>query len=98
MVDMQAVDEHLVLRADHVVVGVAGELHAEAVGRLAGFAVADVVGEDDEVFGDVEWWPGPNRTSEKTGFNSEWALPPVPCRSNGVIDVAAGCRGGASRA
>jgi hypothetical protein len=49
MVDLQAVNKHLVLRADHVVVGVAGKLHAEAVGRLAGLAVADVVGEDDEV-------------------------------------------------
>jgi hypothetical protein len=54
MVDVQIVDEHLVLRADHVVVGVARELHAEAVRRLAGLAVADVVGEDDEIPGNVE--------------------------------------------
>ena len=54
MVDVQAFDEHLVLRADHVVVVVLGELHAEAVGRFGGLAVADVVGEDEEVLGDVE--------------------------------------------
>jgi hypothetical protein len=58
MVDVQAIDEHLVLRADHVVVGVAGELHAEAVGRLTGLTVADVVGEDDEVPGNVEGLAG----------------------------------------
>ena len=42
------------LQADHVVVAVAREPHAEAVRRLAGLAVPDVVGEDDEVPGNVE--------------------------------------------
>ncbi len=45
-------------RADHVVVVVLGELHVEAVGGFGGVALADVVGEDEEVFGDVEGLAG----------------------------------------
>ena len=54
VVDVQAFEEHGVLGPNHVVVIVLGEVHAEAVGGLAGLAVADVVGEDDEELGDVE--------------------------------------------
>ena len=46
--------EHGVLGGDHVVVVILGELHAQAVGGFGGLAVADVVGEDEEVFCDVE--------------------------------------------
>jgi hypothetical protein len=41
-----------------------GELDAEAVGGFGGLAVADVVGEDKEVFGDVE---GLARAEEDVG-------------------------------
>ena len=58
VIDVEAFDEHGVLRGDHVVVVVLGEVHAEAVGGFGGFAVADVVGEDEEVFGDVEGLAG----------------------------------------
>jgi hypothetical protein len=58
VIDVKAVDEHGVLGGDHVVVVVLREVHVEAVGGFAGFAVADVVGEDDEVFGDVEGLSG----------------------------------------
>ena len=54
VVDVQAFEEHLVLRADHVVVVVVREVHLEAVGGLGAVALADVVGEDEEVLGDVE--------------------------------------------
>jgi hypothetical protein len=58
VIDVKAFEEHGVLRGDHVVVIVLGELHAEAVGRFGGLAVADVVGKDEEVFGDVEGLAG----------------------------------------
>jgi len=55
MVDVETVGEHGVLGGDHVVVVVLREVHVEAVGGFAGVALADVVGEDDEEFCDVEW-------------------------------------------
>ena len=91
MVDVQAVDEHLVLRADHVVVGVAGELHAEAVGRLTGLTVADVVGEDDEVPGNVEGlaWAeedvGEDRVEQRVG-----AAAGTVQQQDGIVGMALG--------
>src|SRR5260370_37355103 len=32
-------------------------------------------------------WPGPKRTSEKTGLSSEWAPPPVPCSSRTALSA-----------
>ena len=32
-------------------------------------------------------WPGPKRTSAKTGLSSEWALPPVPCSSRTALSA-----------
>ena len=55
---MEAFGEHGVLGGDHVVVVVLGEVHVEAVGGLGGVAVADVVGEDEVVLGDVEGLAG----------------------------------------
>jgi len=55
---VEAFEEHDVLRGDHVVVVVLGELHVEGVGGLGGLAVADVVREDEKVFGDVEGLSG----------------------------------------
>ena len=58
---------------------VPGELHAEAVGGFRGMAVADVIGEDEEILCDVEGGrPGPKSTSEKTGSRRERALLLVP--------------------
>jgi hypothetical protein len=37
----------------------------QAVGGLGALAVADVVGEDEEVFLMSSGWPGPKRTLEK---------------------------------
>ena len=46
-----------VLRFDHVDVAVTGEFGAQAVTRFARSAVADVVGQDDEVLRGVERLP-----------------------------------------
>jgi hypothetical protein len=92
MVDVQAIDEHLVLRADHVVVGVAGELHVEAaVGRLSRLTVADVVGEDDAVPGNVEGlaWAeeevGEDRVDQRVG-----AAAGTVQQQDGIVGMALG--------
>ena len=54
VVHLEAVGEEEMLRGDHVVVVVMREMGAEAVAGFGGFAVADAVGKDDEVFGGVE--------------------------------------------
>ena len=53
MIDLHLVEHHP-LAAHHVVVVVGREVHAHAVGGLGALAVADVVGQDDEVLLDVE--------------------------------------------
>ncbi len=58
VIDVEAFEEHGVLAGDHVVVVVLGEVHAEAVGGFGGLAVADVVGEDEEIFCDIEGLAG----------------------------------------
>ena len=54
VVHLQAFRQQPVLGLDHVVVAVAREPRAQAVARLARLAVADVVGQDDEVLRGVE--------------------------------------------
>src|SRR5271156_4416032 len=54
MIDGEAFFDELVLRGGHVVVFVLGKVGVHAVAGLAGFSVADVVGGDDVVAGDVE--------------------------------------------
>ncbi len=91
MVDAESFEKHLVLRANHVVVVVLGKLHAQAIGGFGGVALADVVGEDEEVFLDVErlTWAeedlGERGVEERVGV----AAGAVE-EKDGVIDVAAG--------
>jgi hypothetical protein len=54
MIDMQSLDEHLMLRADHVVICVLRELQPQSVGWLTRLAVANVVGENDKKLGNIE--------------------------------------------
>ena len=65
MIDMEAIDQHGVLGGDHVVIVVVREVHAQAVGRLARLAVADVVGKDDVELRDIERLPGPEENVGK---------------------------------
>ena len=51
---LQAVNEHRVLRANHVVVGVLRKARVQTVAWLAGFSVADAVGQDDEIARRIE--------------------------------------------
>ena len=66
MIDAQAFFYQFVLQSDHVGVFVLRKMGVQAVAGLAGFSVADVVGEDDEVFGGVEELAG---AEENAGEN-----------------------------
>ena len=46
--------QHPPLRLDHVVIIVGGKAHPQAVARLGGAAMADIVGQDDIIAADVE--------------------------------------------
>ncbi len=46
--------EQTILQFDHVVIFVVREAHVEAIAGFAGITVADVVGQNEEVFGGVE--------------------------------------------
>ena len=54
VVDAEVLRQQPVLRRHHVVVVVAREIHPQAVARPAGGAVADAVGQHDEVLARVE--------------------------------------------
>ena len=54
------VGEEFLLQVDHVEIAVVGELEAQAVAWLAGFAVAHVVRQNDVVLGRSSGWPGAN--------------------------------------
>ena len=59
--DPKPLRQQLVLRVDHVVVGVLRELRAQPVARLARLPVADPVGQHDVVPRRVEHLPGPEQ-------------------------------------
>ncbi len=58
VIDLQVLGDQLILQLHHVLIAVFRELHAQAVARLARLPVADVVGEDQEIFRGVEQLPG----------------------------------------
>ena len=95
---MEAFDEHLVLGADHVVVVVLGEVHVEAVGGFGGLAVADVVGEDEEVFGDVEGLAGAEEDVGEDGVEERVGVAAGAVEEeDGVVGVAGGVAVGVPR-
>ena len=91
VIDVEAFEEHGVLGGDHVVVVVLGELHAEAVGGFGGLAVADVVGEDEEVFGDVEGLAGAEEDVGEDGIHEGVRVAAGAVKEeDGVVGVAGG--------
>ena len=91
MVDVEAFDEHGVLGGDHVVIVVLGEVHAEAVGGFAGLAVADVVGEDEVVLGDVEGLAGAEEDVGEDGVEEGVGVAAGAVEEeDGVVGVAGG--------
>src|SRR5262249_29175335 len=52
--DVEVIGEQSMLRFNHVGVAIVREFRSQAVGGFGGFSVADVVGEDEEVFGGIE--------------------------------------------
>ena len=90
MIDVQRFQQHLVLRADHVVISVVRKLHPQAVGRLARLTMPDLIREDDEVFPDIQQLPrtkedvGKHRVEERVciparAMNQEDRIGGVPC-------------------
>ena len=54
MIDMKAIDQHSVLRGDHVAVVIVREAHAQAVRWLTRFAMSDVIRKNNVKLRDVE--------------------------------------------
>jgi hypothetical protein len=91
VIDMKAFHEHGVLAGDHVVVVVLGEVHAKAVGGFGGLAVADVVGEDEEIFGDVEGLTGAEEDVGEDGVEEGVGVAAGAVQEeDGVVGVAIG--------
>ena len=65
---MEAFEQHLMLRADHVVVVVGGEAGVQAIGWFGGLAVADVIGKDEEVASDIERLTGAEEDVREDGI------------------------------
>ena len=88
---MQAFHDERVLGGDHVAVAVRGEPRVEAVRRLRGAAVTDVVGDDDVVLCEVEQLPGEEELARE--LRAEKLATRAARRvkdEHGVGDVAAG--------
>ena len=91
VIDVEAFGEHGVLGGDHVVVVVLGEVHAEAVGGFGGLAVADVVGEDEEVLCDVEGLAGAEEDVGEDGVEEGVGVAAGAVEEeDGVVGVAGG--------
>jgi hypothetical protein len=90
VVDLHVVEHHA-LAGDHVVVVVCGEVGVEAVGGFGALAVADVVGEDEEIFGDVEGCPKSEEDFGKDGIEEGVGVAAGAVEEeDGVVDVAGG--------
>jgi len=74
VVDAQSFFDEFVLEGDHVRIFVAGEMCMEAVAGLAGFAVADVVGKNQEIFVGVEQLAGAEERSGEDGLKKRVAF------------------------
>ena len=89
VIDVEALDEHGVLAGDHVVVVVLGEVHAEAVGGFGGFAVADVVGEDEVELRNVEGLAGAEEDVGEDGVEERVGVAAGAVEEeDGVVGVA----------
>jgi hypothetical protein len=89
MIDMETIDQHGVLGGDHVVIGLVREAHAQTVGGLARFAVADVVGQDDVELRNIERLTGPEENVGKGGV--EQGMGVTTCaveKQDGVVGVS----------
>src|SRR5262245_42416900 len=58
MIHLEPFGQQSVLRRDHVVVGVTRKSRAQAAAGLRRLAVADAIGQDDEILRRVEHLPG----------------------------------------
>ena len=91
MINVQAVHQHGVLGGDHVVVVVLRELHAQAVGGLARFAMADVVGKNDVELRDIERLSGPKKHVGKDRVEQGMGIPARSMEQQDRVIGVAGC-------
>ena len=90
MVDLHLV-KHDALAAHHIVVVVCGEVGVQAVGGFGAFAVADVVGQDQEIFRDVEGLAGTEKDAGEDGIEQRMGVTAGAVeQEDGVVDVAGG--------
>ena len=87
MIDVETLHQHGVLGGDHVIVVVLRELHPQAIGRLAGFAMADVVGKNDVELRDVERLSRSKQHIGKDRVQQGMSIPPVPWSSRITLSV-----------
>ena len=91
MIYTQALLDELLLQGDHVGIVVLREAGVQAVTGFAGFSMADVVGQDDEIFGCVEQL---SRAEQHAGKNRSEQTVPV---SSGTVKDQDRIRGTAAR-
>ena len=91
MIDVEALDQHGVLGGDHVVIVVLREVHAQAVGRLARFAVADVVGQNDVELRDIERLAGPEKHVGKDRVEQGMGIAAGAVEQQDCVISVAGC-------
>jgi hypothetical protein len=90
MVDLHVVEHHA-LAAHHIVVVIGGEVRVEAVGGLGTLAVADVVGQDEEILRDVERLAGAEEHIREQGVQQRVGTAAGAMeQEHGIIDVAGG--------
>ena len=87
MIDLQAVDQHRVLAAHHVVVVVPGKVRMQAIGGLGRGAVTDIVGQDKKILRDVERLSGSEELIGKQGVEQRF------CRTAGAVQQQDGIVG-----
>ena len=90
VVHAQSFFDQFVLQRHHVRVFVAREMRMEPVAGLAGFAVADVVGKNQEIFVGVEQLAGTEERSGEDGLKKTVASPPGAVENQHRVGGAAG--------
>ena len=73
---MEAVDQHGVLRGNHVVIVVVRKAHAQAVRRFARFTVPDVIGKDEVILLDIKRLPRPEENVGKDRVEEGMTIAP----------------------
>ena len=91
MIDVEALNQHGVLRGHHVVIVVLRKVHAQTVGRFARFAVADVVRKNDVELRDIEGLAGAKEHVGKHGIKQGMGITARAMEQQDCVISVAGC-------